>query len=197
VGPWTPIAPQRVYTLARVADAELDWPQLYARAVATGSGIALSLGEERVAADDELLSATPRELFILAELGAYASFPPLADDCRVPLQRTCAALIRLIDRALRAHAATSAIASTRGAMASRPPRRQLPRPSANLERTSSRCPPRSSVPPDRSPRRSRRSRVIASASPDRWSAPPANCSSCTPQPPTERPQERRAPNNCP
>jgi hypothetical protein len=93
----------RLYTLRDAAAPDINWPQLYRRAVAAGCCEIVSVGEERVAAADELVARSLRELVLLGELAAYASFPILADDCRRPLERTCAALLRLLDRALLAN----------------------------------------------------------------------------------------------
>ena len=59
--------------------------------------------DERIAAVDELLALTLRELALLGELSAFASVDPLAADARRPLASTCAALLRLLDSALAAH----------------------------------------------------------------------------------------------
>ena len=73
-------------------------------ALADGHGALISDEEARVAAVDELLHVALPELVALGEHCAYAHFEPLADDCRRPLARSCAALIRLLDDALARHA---------------------------------------------------------------------------------------------
>jgi hypothetical protein len=82
----------------------VDWPRLYELAVAAGHGETVASEEERVAAADELLAHTLVELVTLGELAALAGFPRLERGCRAPLARTCAAVLRLLDRALAAHA---------------------------------------------------------------------------------------------
>jgi len=43
-------------------------------------------------------------MFGFGELAAMASFDPLAEECRQPLARLSASLVRLLDRAMWAHA---------------------------------------------------------------------------------------------
>jgi hypothetical protein len=62
------------------------------------------LDEERAAGVDGLLAAALREMFGFGELTAMASFDPLAEECRQPLARLSASLVRLLDRAMCAHA---------------------------------------------------------------------------------------------
>lgn len=96
-------APSDLYTFRHVAGAVLDWPQLYRQAVAAGCGATVHPDEERIAAVDELLALTLRELIVLAELSAFAAAESLAEEIRRPLAATCAALLRLLDSALAAH----------------------------------------------------------------------------------------------
>jgi hypothetical protein len=82
--------PSRLYTLRAAAVPGIDWLQLYRRAVAAGCGEIVSTDEERVAASDELLSRSLRELTRLGELAAYAGCPVLADArprARLPRRR--------------------------------------------------------------------------------------------------------------
>ena len=81
----------------------LDWPEIYRSALAAGSGECVPLHEERIAAVDELLSHSLRELLVLGELAALTSLPLLADTCRRPLERSTAGVVRLLDLALAAH----------------------------------------------------------------------------------------------
>ncbi|HEY6892235.1 MAG TPA: hypothetical protein VI300_30805 [Solirubrobacter sp.] len=92
-----------LYTLSRATARGIDWAELLARAVVDGRGEVLAPEEERLAAVDELLSRSPRELVLLGELAAFISFAPLAAECRRPLARVSAGLIRLLERALAAH----------------------------------------------------------------------------------------------
>src|SRR3954468_15881272 len=92
-----------LYMLRRAAEPGIDWEALYHCAVAAGREETVALGEERLAATDELLVRSLREFVRLGELAAYASLAPLEGVCRRPPARTCAGVLRLLDRALCAH----------------------------------------------------------------------------------------------
>src|SRR4051794_13244572 len=79
------------------------WDDLYARAIAAGSGVLVAPCDERVAATDELLASAIRGLLRLGTLAAVALVA--ADDtrCTAVLQRQAAAVLRVLDRALAAH----------------------------------------------------------------------------------------------
>jgi len=92
-----------LYELVGARGRGIDWEGHYRGAVAAGSGVAVSPDEERVAAVDELLAASLEQLVVVGELAAFASFTALVEDCRVPLARSSARLVRLLDGALTAH----------------------------------------------------------------------------------------------
>lgn len=82
-----------------------QWRELYRSAVAAGRGRMLDPEAERVAAPDELVALT---LPALARLGAFALLADGASDCpsecATTLGREAAGVVRLLDRALAAHA---------------------------------------------------------------------------------------------
>jgi hypothetical protein len=92
--------------LHHLSTVELEqWPELYRSAVAAGSGHMLDADAERVAAPDELVAVT---LPALVRLGAFALLADGASDppceCATALGRESAGVLRLLDRALAAHA---------------------------------------------------------------------------------------------
>jgi hypothetical protein len=93
-----------LYALRRVMGRRIDWDALLKFAIVEGGGVTLDCDDERSAGVDRLLAAAMREMFGLGELTAMASFDVLAEECRPPLRRLSASLIRLLDRAMRAHA---------------------------------------------------------------------------------------------
>jgi len=100
---WHSSGNNALYDLSPASRRGIDWECRYRHALAVGSGVALSPAEERVAAVDELLAALLKELVALGELASLASFSALADECRTPLARSSAALVRLLDCALSVH----------------------------------------------------------------------------------------------
>ena len=102
-----------VYALRHVIGRRIDWDAVLERAIQEGRGVTLDLDEEKAAGVDGLLAAALREMFGLGELAALASFDPLAEECRQPLARFSASLIRLLDRAMCAHADATGYAVAR------------------------------------------------------------------------------------
>jgi len=98
--------PRTVTSLHRLSSVDLErWLDLYRRAVAAGCGRTLDPDAERVAAPDELVALA---LPALVRLGAFALLadggcnPP--SECAKALGREAAGMLRLLDRALAAHA---------------------------------------------------------------------------------------------
>jgi hypothetical protein len=82
-----------------------DWPGLHRRAVAVGCGCVLHPDAERLAAADELVAVALPELVRLGVLALVAEgqeTPPSV--CASALGRAAATVLRLVDRALDAHA---------------------------------------------------------------------------------------------
>ena len=110
-------SPSELCTLRAAARPGLDWPEIQRAAIAVGAGECLTAGEERIAAVDELLSRSLRELVLLGELAALAGLPPLAELCRRPLERTTAGVVRCSTARSSPTDATTATASSAGATA--------------------------------------------------------------------------------
>ncbi len=89
-----------LYALRRAMRRDLDWPTLHRQAIADGCELAISRDEERIAAVDELLAATLRELVTLGELAGIAG---ITGGGGREIALGSAALVRLLDRALLAH----------------------------------------------------------------------------------------------
>jgi hypothetical protein len=113
-----------LYMLRRATERGLDLEALYRCAVASGRDELVPAGEERVAGVDELLVRSLREFVLLGELAAFASFHWLESECRRPLARASARLLRLLDCALRARPRRRL---RHGGAPTRPLRRRWPR----------------------------------------------------------------------
>src|SRR4051794_6635574 len=80
-----------------------EWPQLYQRALAAGSGLTIDPELERVSAAGELVALTLPELVRLAALALIADGPDWPQECARAARQDAAAVLRLLDRALLAH----------------------------------------------------------------------------------------------
>ena len=192
--------PSALYTLRAATRPGLDWPEIYRSALAAGSGECVPVHEERIAAVDELLSHSLRELLVLGELaaltsrrcwpipaGARSSAPPPGwCDCSISRSRRTGATTATASSAgARAWSTTAAAVA---AFLDRDPDDECSPLPAALDR-GARCIADALValPRDRI------------AVPGTWRRRPASCSSSTPQPPHEtarrrppRPRSRRA-----
>ncbi len=89
-----------LFALRRVMRRDLDWEVLARQAIADGCDLAVSRDEERIAAVDELLAWSLRELVTLGELAGVAG---IQNRGHCELRHTSAAAVRLLDRAVTAH----------------------------------------------------------------------------------------------
>jgi hypothetical protein len=99
-----------------------EWPQLYQRAIAAGSGLTIDPELERVSAADELVALTLPELVRLAALALIADGPtgprtaPTRPDTMLPRYCGCSierCLLTLATPATRSTPGASTPASTR------------------------------------------------------------------------------------
>src|SRR5436190_2250060 len=80
-----------------------EWPQLYQRALAAGSGLTIDPEIERVSAADELVALTLPEPVRLGALAVIADGSEWPRECARAARQDAAAVLRLLDRALLAH----------------------------------------------------------------------------------------------
>jgi hypothetical protein len=80
-----------------------EWECLYARAVGAGCGGIVAVGDERLAAADELVAMSLTGLVRAGTLATLAAVSPGEESYSVALGRKAAAVVRLLDSALAAH----------------------------------------------------------------------------------------------
>src|SRR3954469_883440 len=84
---------------------EAAWPELHRHALARGCGDVLDLSDERLAAPDELVALAVPQLVRVGRLALICdSELELPCECARALTRAAGTVVRLLDRALLAHA---------------------------------------------------------------------------------------------